>query len=92
MVNEILWPYAPSQVQQLVGYCPQFDALIEKMTVIETLRMYARLRGVPEDSIADVVASLIDKLLLDEYTDKLAGNLRLDRFPYAALSISFIMV
>ena len=68
----------PCQVQQLVGYCPQFDALLEKMTVHETLTMYARLRGVPEDSINDVIESLIDKLLLDEYTDKLAGNLRLE--------------
>ena len=29
--------------QQFLGYCPQFDALIDQMTVEETLYMYARL-------------------------------------------------
>ena len=31
--------------QQMMGYCPQFDALIDQMTGRETLRMYGRLRG-----------------------------------------------
>ena len=68
------------QVQQRVGYCPQFDALIEKLTVRETLTMYARLRGVPEPDINDVVTTLISKLLLEEYTQKRAGNLRFSIF------------
>ena len=59
-----------------VGYCPQFDALIEKMTVRETLTMYARLRGVPERELGHTVTSLINKMLLADYTSKLAGNLR----------------
>ena len=41
--------------------------------------MYARLRGVPEDRIADVVTLSIQKLLLSDYTHKLAGNLRLSK-------------
>uniref|UniRef100_S4RYR0 ABC transporter domain-containing protein n=1 Tax=Petromyzon marinus TaxID=7757 RepID=S4RYR0_PETMA len=36
------------KVQQRIGYCPQFDGLLEHMTGRETLWMYARLRGVPE--------------------------------------------
>uniref|UniRef100_A0A8C3MZ84 Uncharacterized protein n=1 Tax=Geospiza parvula TaxID=87175 RepID=A0A8C3MZ84_GEOPR len=36
------------KVQQRIGYCPQFDALLEHMTGRETLSMYARLRGIPE--------------------------------------------
>ena len=64
------------QVQQYVGYCPQFDALIEKLTVKETLTMYSRLRGITSDQIDSEVQKLITKLLLTEYTDKLAGNLR----------------
>ena len=63
-----------------MGYCPQFDALIEKLTVRETLTMYARLRGVPEPDINDVVTTLISKLLLEEYTQKRAGNLRFSIF------------
>lgn len=63
------------QVQQRVGYCPQFDALIDQMTVKETLEMYARLRGVPEGDIDQVVKSLVKGLLLEEYIDKQSGQL-----------------
>ena len=59
-----------------MGYCPQFDALLEKMTGRETLIMYARLRGVPESSINDVVNTLINILMLKPHADKLAGQYR----------------
>ena len=35
------------QVQQSIGYCPQFDALYDELTGREHLQLYARLRGVP---------------------------------------------
>ncbi|XP_055881820.1 phospholipid-transporting ATPase ABCA3-like [Biomphalaria glabrata] len=60
-------------VQANMGYCPQFDALIDQMTGRETLFMYARLRGVPEKYIPTVVNTLIDILMLRPHADKLAG-------------------
>ena len=63
-------------MQQKVGYCPQFDALIDKMTVSETLVMYARLRGVREADIMSVVNNLISNLLLSENRNAQAGTLR----------------
>ncbi|GFO39485.1 ATP-binding cassette sub-family a member 3 [Plakobranchus ocellatus] len=60
------------QVQANMGYCPQFDAIIGQMTGRETLVMYARLRGVPEENIDYVVNSLIDILLLNPHADKLS--------------------
>ncbi|GFO27722.1 ATP-binding cassette sub-family a member [Plakobranchus ocellatus] len=62
------------QVQANMGYCPQFDALIDQMTGRETLVMYARLRGVPEKNIDHVVNSLIDILMLKPHADKLTGQ------------------
>ncbi|RUS82911.1 hypothetical protein EGW08_009334 [Elysia chlorotica] len=62
------------KVQANMGYCPQFDALIDQMTGRETLTMYARLRGVPEENIKDVVNSLMDVLMLKPHADKLAGK------------------
>lgn len=59
-----------------MGYCPQFDALIDQMTVKETLVMYGRLRGVRESFLPEVVEQLISSLLLEPYTDKQAGDLR----------------
>ncbi|OWF51666.1 ATP-binding cassette sub-family A member 3-like [Mizuhopecten yessoensis] len=59
-----------NQVQQNLGYCPQFDALIDQMTGRETLTMYARLRGVPEEQIKTTVNDLIDTMMLRKHADK----------------------
>ena len=64
------------QVQQQIGYCPQFDALIERMTGRELLTMFARLRGIPESLIAQVVTSTINKLDLAKYANKQCGKYR----------------
>jgi len=62
--------------QHLVGYCPQFHALIDQMTVRETLWMYARLRGIHRPDIGRVVEKMIDQLALRTYADRQAGRLR----------------
>lgn len=43
------------RVHQLMGYCPQFDAISDLLTGREHLELYARLRGVPEESVAKVM-------------------------------------
>nr|CAB3219611.1 ATP-binding cassette sub-family A member 3-like [Phallusia mammillata] len=62
------------KVQQRMGYCPQFDGLIEQMTGAETLRMFARLRGVPEIDIPACVESLGGILHFEQYLDKTCGT------------------
>uniref|UniRef100_A0A8C5R778 ATP binding cassette subfamily A member 3 n=1 Tax=Leptobrachium leishanense TaxID=445787 RepID=A0A8C5R778_9ANUR len=59
------------KVQQRIGYCPQFDPLLDHMTGRETLCMYARLRGVPEHYIASCVDNMLRGLLLEAYANKL---------------------
>ena len=66
----------PSQVQQNLGYCPQFDALIDQMTGEETLYMYARLRGIENSQIPGVVNSLIETMMLKKHAEKQAGVYR----------------
>ncbi|XP_071081906.1 phospholipid-transporting ATPase ABCA3-like isoform X2 [Haliotis cracherodii] len=58
------------KVQENMGYCPQFDALIDQMTGRETLTMYARLKGVPESCIKGVCDNLLDIMMLRQYSDK----------------------
>ncbi|XP_067683948.1 phospholipid-transporting ATPase ABCA3-like [Haliotis asinina] len=58
------------KVQENMGYCPQFDALIDQMTGRETLTMYARLKGVPENYIKGVCDNLLDIMMLRQYSDK----------------------
>lgn len=38
-------------IRRSVGYCPQHDALEPLMSCRETLRMYARIKGVPRAEI-----------------------------------------
>ena len=62
--------------RQKVGYCPQFDALIDQMTVRETLTMYARMRGVSRDDIERLVERVIEQLTLSKHANKQAKHLR----------------
>ncbi|KAL5014325.1 hypothetical protein ScPMuIL_008595 [Solemya velum] len=62
------------QVQQNLGYCPQFDALIDQLTGRETLTLYARLRGVKEHQIYDIVEKLMEILMMGQYADKQTGT------------------
>lgn len=70
-----LCPCLP-KVQQRIGYCPQFDALLEHMTGRETLSMYARLRGIPERYIGSCVENMLRGLLLEPHADKLVRTYR----------------
>ncbi|EGD73013.1 ATP-binding cassette [Salpingoeca rosetta] len=63
-----------AQARQHMGYCPQFDGLIELMTGRELLVMYARLRGVPEQGIPSLVNDLIHELMLEKHADKPCGT------------------
>nr|XP_044986326.1 phospholipid-transporting ATPase ABCA3 isoform X2 [Jaculus jaculus] len=59
------------KVRQRMGYCPQFDALLDHMTGREMLVMYSRLRGIPERLIDACVENTLRGLLLEPYANKL---------------------
>ncbi len=50
--------------RQLMGYCPQFEALPGAMTGREVLHMYARLRGVPEGRVLAEATHLLARWVL----------------------------
>ncbi|KAL1023254.1 hypothetical protein UPYG_G00038330 [Umbra pygmaea] len=62
------------RVHQLMGYCPQFDAICDLLTGREHLQFYARLRGVPEQSVAKVAQWGVRKLGLTQYAEREAGG------------------
>ena len=45
------------KIYQMVGYCPQFDALNPLLTGREQLAFYARIRGIQEKDIEKVPLS-----------------------------------
>lgn len=53
-----------------VGYCPQFDAIIEEMSGEETLTMFARIRGLCEEDISSAVNAIIRAVGIDAYAKR----------------------
>ncbi|KAE8879299.1 ABC transporter A family member 1 [Phytophthora fragariae] len=63
------------EVRRLIGYCPQFDALFELMSVREHLELFARIKGVSSANLNEVVKTLMHQMNLDDFENKLAGTL-----------------
>jgi ATP-binding cassette, subfamily A (ABC1), member 3 len=53
-----------------IGYCPQFDALLDDLTGRETLYIFALLRGVPRSHINTVTMQLASSLNFVKHLDK----------------------
>ncbi|OQR99789.1 ATP-binding Cassette (ABC) Superfamily [Achlya hypogyna] len=64
-----------TEARSLVGYCPQFDALFDTMTVREHLELYAALRGLDAESAKVSVGMLLQKLNLAAFEHVLARDL-----------------
>ncbi|EQC40944.1 hypothetical protein SDRG_02007 [Saprolegnia diclina VS20] len=64
-----------NQARTLVGYCPQFDALFDLLTVREHLQLYAALRGLRGSDAKRAIAQLISKLRLTPFEHVLASHL-----------------
>ena len=58
-----------------LGFCPQFDALDNLLSVREHLMLYARLRGIEPKSVSNVAEGVIEKMGLRKYVEKQAGTL-----------------
>ncbi|KAF0717928.1 Aste57867_2007 [Aphanomyces stellatus] len=63
------------QVRRLVGYCPQFDALFDLLSVREHLELFARIKGVPGKDVEMVVKEKMRQMNLNSFEHKLAGTL-----------------
>ncbi|KAF1336800.1 Abc transporter a family member 1, partial [Globisporangium splendens] len=63
------------EVRRQIGYCPQFDALFDLLTVREHLELFARIKGVPSAELNNVVAGKIEQMNLSSFEHKLAGSL-----------------
>lgn len=58
-----------------IGYCPQTDPLIDQMTVFETLKMFAYLRGLEKKLVQKTCLNLIDIFDLNEHKNKMCYTL-----------------
>lgn len=79
-----------SQFQSQVGYCPQFDPLIDQMTVLETMKMFAYLRGIKPRLVKQTCLSLISLLDLTEHMSKMCYTLSGGNKRKLAVAVSLI--
>ena len=63
------------EIQQQFGYCPQYDAIFEYMTVYENLEFYAKLKGVKQDYMSQIINAVIYEMRLQEFIKKMSGRL-----------------
>ncbi|GMI20925.1 hypothetical protein TeGR_g12 [Tetraparma gracilis] len=64
-----------SLIRRKIGYCPQFDALLELLTVEEHLDLYSRIKGVAVAKQAQVVQKIMKEMDLLDFANKAAGSL-----------------
>jgi len=63
------------QVRRLLGYTPQFDALLDPLTVREHLELYARIKGVSETALKGQVDTKLVEMDLTKFANKKAMSL-----------------
>eukprot|EP00929_Paragymnodinium_shiwhaense_P054602 TRINITY_DN27376_c0_g1_i2.p1 TRINITY_DN27376_c0_g1~~TRINITY_DN27376_c0_g1_i2.p1 ORF type:complete len:2594 (+),score=702.70 TRINITY_DN27376_c0_g1_i2:151-7932(+) len=63
------------KARQHLGYCPQFDALPDKLNCRETLALYARIRGVREADVAATVEMMVQRMCLEAHQKTLCEHL-----------------
>lgn len=58
------------EVHKIIGYCPQFDALLEDLSGAETLELFALLRGIRPSDIPALSRRLANDLNFTQHIDK----------------------
>ncbi|XP_014231053.1 ATP-binding cassette sub-family A member 3-like isoform X1 [Trichogramma pretiosum] len=57
-----------------MGYCPQNDAIVKCLNAYDHLRLFARLRGIPESQVENEVKKWIDRLNLNICASQPSGT------------------
>lgn len=65
----------PRQARRLIGYCPQFDALLDLLTVREHLELFGSIKGFRGKALEMNIQRLLRTLTLKPFENKLAGGL-----------------
>ena len=61
--------------QRCLGLCAQHDTLIDKMTVLENLYYFGRLKGIEKEQLPAVMDAYLSELDIKEYSNKLIQQL-----------------
>ena len=64
-----------NKVRNLIGYCPQFDAIFDYLTVYENLEFYGLIKGAKKEKLDIIINALIEEINLAEFKNKISGTL-----------------
>jgi ATP-binding cassette, subfamily A (ABC1), member 3 len=64
-----------SSAQRSMGLCPQFDTLVERLTVKENLLMFGNIKGLEGDTLNDTCEAFMVALNIKKYQNKLIQQL-----------------
>ena len=87
LIEEVSVLQKKAAARQLLGNCPQFDAM-DQLTVLEQLRFYARVRGVPD--VEANVKEVIRAVGLTKYQNRMANSLSGGNKRKASIGISLM--
>ncbi|KAM4691855.1 ATP-binding cassette sub-family A member 9-like [Rhinophrynus dorsalis] len=66
------------EIKKRAGFCPQFDVKFDPLTVMENLRVFARIKGIPSNEVEKEVKKVISDLQMNDIenieADKLSGG------------------
>jgi len=63
-----------AEVNNNIGYCPQFDSLLKLLTAREHIALFATLKGVKAADLDGVVNAAIRRISLEEHADRACGG------------------
>jgi ATP-binding cassette subfamily A (ABC1) protein 3 len=61
-------------ILQSIGFCPQFDSVMPKLTGRAHLELFAEIRGLPKEKAPSIVDALIKMINLTKYADRPCGK------------------
>ena len=64
-----------NKIRNLIGYCPQYDAIFDYLTVYENLKFYGLIKGAKRDKLNMIISSLIELMNLTQFTNSQSGTL-----------------
>jgi ATP-binding cassette subfamily A (ABC1) protein 3 len=64
-----------TEARRSIGYCPQFDALLENITVEEHLELFTIIKGIPNDLKNNLVSKKLQEMDLERFRHIQAGQL-----------------
>lgn len=65
----------PEKARQTMGLCPQHDVLYDELTCSEHLRLFATVKGCPEEDMKGEVTKILDQLGLTDKANVLSKDL-----------------